>query len=861
MRKFIIISILLLVAFNCFAYQKMSESQVKSIFNSTTRIVNDLSGNWDIEVDGQNYKRFVPFSDSYNSEIILKKIVSIPLDTKDSYSWHLNFSGISNQVEVYWNEQFIGRYFDAIIPFEVRIPDRFISKNNNTLKLIIKKNSGLREEFFTNHLFAKKNYIGPIREIFLVGKPQIWISELKAKSDFSNNYTNAYLDIDYTVNAGNIHKLIERINKTDSLRVGFSKKFSFDYQIQLIDKITGAVVANSDIKNAEIESERSLNFKSNIYINSPKLWDYSNPNLYEIKVRLLKNGNTIDDLSYDYGFRDIKIVRNGDRSEIVFNGNDFNLKSISYIEDYISTGQSVSSFRLKEDIENIKTLGANAIRMKYSTASPYLVHLCNLYGILILIDMPIYDQPSSVILRNEIQVLFRNQLDQYISTYCPSPSFWGIGLGDGYIDNNSLSKELKKSLNSLKKDNNIITYQIIPLNNKLSVIYNESDLIGLRAVSLDEGIDKFASLLGSTIKKFSNKPLFLDFGVLIQPNNHNGYSDHLSIEYQSYIIQSLYKLANSNQMSGTNYNTYNDYMRETPLLVTNNQDMYINTSGVVSRDRNERISYASMQAMNNNEKEPLLNAGSFEPYVPYTFIIYSILLILVLFFILNQFKRFREYMFRSLLRPYNFYSDIRDQRIISISLTVILGVIIAVNLGIYLSSIFYLFKNSLGFQYLMILLLHNSILQEVLVKLVWMPDLSVFFISMVSFACAFIVAGFIRIFSIFNPRSMTYNDSLILAVWGALPWLILLPFSVVLYRVLSVYPITLILFITMLIIVFVWTLARLAKSISVVFTLKTKYVGLVTVSIILIIAIIILLYYQIQYSIFSYLNYLLNVIA
>lgn len=863
MKKFTFILIFILVLIpitDLFAYQKMTEAQIKSIHNSTTRIVNDLSGNWDVEANGKNYKRFIPFADSYNDEIILKKVVSLPADAQNQYSWHLNFAGVSNQVEVYWNEQFIGRYFDAIIPFEVKIPDKFITKNNNNLKLVIKKDDGFRNKFLMNHLFAKQNQIGPIREIFLIGKPQIWVADVKAKTEFSNNYTNAYVDIDFTISSSNIQKLVDKINKTDSVKVGFSKRLGFDYQAQLIDKITGAVVASSDIRNTEIESERSINIKSNLYINSPKLWDYANPNLYDIKVQLLKNGSLIDDFSYEYGFRDIKLVRNGDKSELFVNGRPFTMKSISYVEDYIESGQSISSSRLKDDIENIKMLGSNTIRIKYSTPSPYLVHLCNLYGMFILIDLPIYEQPSALIQKDEIQVLLKNQLNQFIESYYPAPSFMAIGLGDGFVESTDLSKDFKSTINKIKSNYKILTYQIIPINNKLNY-YKESDFIGLSVNTVNDNLSKFASELNEKIKLLNSKLAFLDFGVEIQPNNHNGYSDKLSIEYQSYIIQNLFKLSETNQLLGTNYNTYNDYIRETPLLITNNEDMYINTSGLVSRDRKERMSFTSLQAMNNNEKEPLLNTGSFDPYIPYTFIIYSLVLILVLFFILNQFKRFREYIFRSLLRPYNFYSDIRDQRIISISLTIILGLIVSINLGVYLSSIFYLFKNSLGFQYIMMITLNNSILKEILVQLVWIPDLSVFFLSMVIFAFAFVVAGFVRILSMFNSKSITYNDSLILVVWGALPWLVLLPFSVILYRVLLVYPFSLVFFIILMLAIFVWTLARLAKSISVVFDLKTKLVGISTVAIVVLFFIALVLYYQIQYSIFSYFYYFLNVIA
>jgi len=860
MKKILVLILFILISDSVYSYQKMTDAQLKSIINSPSRIVNDLSGTWQVEYDGESYSRFVPYSDLSSDQIIITKNVIIPNEAKEAYTWHLYFLGIENQVEVYWNEQFIGRYFDAVIPFELKIPDNLILRKGNKIKLIISKYDGIRDKIQSTHLFAKKNFIGPIREILLVGKPQIWISDIQPKVQFSNNYSNAYLNVGFTISSSNIRNLINNLIQRDSLNVGFSNKLSVNYQVILIDRQSGAQVASSDILSTSIESERSEIMLSKLSLSYPKMWSPNTPFIYDIKVKLTKNDKLIDEINQEFGFKDIKLIRSSNRSTILLNGEELKIKGISYIEDYEKSGQSISANRLKEDIESMKILGTNLIRAKYSPPSPFLVHLCNIYGIMLMIDLPVYDQPASLLEIDEVKVLLKNNINQYLMNYLFNPSLFAIGLSEGNLNKDIYSSQYKDFLKKVKSNSSVLYSQIIPLGNANSLIIKDADIIGIRATGVSLSLDKFSNEFKKSIDMISNKPIFLDYGVLIQPNNHNGYSDQLSIEYQSYIIQNYNRLVELNGISGSIYNTFNDYLRYKPLLIANNDNLYLNSSGIVTRSRVPRFSYSTLQSVYNNDKEPLLNTGSFKPYSPYTFIIFSLFLLILLFVIINSFKRFREYIFRSLLRPYNFYSDIRDQRIISISLTIILGLIVSFNIGIYLSSIFYYFKTSLSFQYVIMMVMPMKSLQEVMVKLVWMPELSVLFISLLTFVLAFVAAGIIKLFSLAKSNKIVFNDCLILSIWGAIPSLLLLPFSVVLYRVLLAVPYSLTFFIFIFIFIMVWTVARLAKSISVVFEIKTGKVGLITIGLLVSIILVVFAYYQLEFSFFSYLNYMLSII-
>jgi len=299
--------------------------------------------------------------------------------------------------------------------------------------------------------------------------------------------------------------------------------------------------------------------------------------------------------------------------------------------------------------------------------------------------------------------------------------------------------------------------------------------------------------------------------------NHNGYSDPLSIEAQAHYILNSFYVSQDEKSAGNVINSFNDYILDNPALVINNEDMYLCSSGLVSRKREQRLSYNTLQSVFNNEKKPLLNAGSYTEKTPVTFIIVGIVLGIVLVLLINRFRRFREYLFRSMLRPYNFYADIRDQRIMSTVQTALLGVVISATLGIYLSSLFYYFRTDIVPQYIFALFFPQAGFQEWFFRLIWMAELNLVVLTILIFLVAGFIALIIRGMSFFSRNKIFISDTFTIVIWSGVPFLVLLPFSIVLTRLLVYSPAFSTLSVVILAISLVWVWMRILKSTSVVF--------------------------------------------
>ncbi len=849
--------IIAMVLFSSFAFSENQQGNLKKIINSEKRFLANLSGAWERSLDMQTWTPVnIPCSEKYDGKIIYKRAVKIPQGMTDNYTWQIYFLGIDHQIEIYWNEQFIGRYVGALTPFTVRIPEKAVRNDINEIRFVLLPAEGRIKQIRNQTLNSKQSFTGLIRDLILVGTPQSWISDIKTIYKIKNDIID--LKVDVSITSSEIKNLVKRLNLTDSLNIKTKDKILLSLQADLKKK-NGEIVATTNSKQLTIESDRTAIESLSLGITNAILWTPDNPELYDLQIKIKRNDLVIDDLTTSIGFRSIVASTSGENSKLLINGETLKIKGVSYIEDFLGSGQTLTEYQIKQDIELIKKLGANVIRAKYNPPDPLFVKYCDIYGLLLMVELPLYEVPAAVTNLDEVKIHMQNLAKQYITNYSNSPSVFAWGIGAGVDEDDKHYNSYCESLLKLfSKESDKLKYKIVPHN--CENVYSEGfDFIGYH--DLRKNID--LSIINSEFVRLKsligNKPLFMAYGSEIQINNHNGYSDPLSLEYQAYNILNSYKIVEKNNGVGSVLNSFNDYLQNKPSMTTDNPDKYVNTSGLVDRKRNERLSFATMQALFNNEKEPLLNAGSFAFGVPVIYLVLGIILAIVLVLLTNRFRRFREYMFRSLLRPYNFYADIRDQRIISSMQTILLGVIISFTVGIYLSSILHFFKNSEVLEYLLMIIVPSNSLKETLFELIWMPELSLFIIALISLILAFLTGWLIRMIAILTQVRVFWSDCITISIWAALPTVLLLPISFVLMRLLIMSPGSSWFFLFLYFVTAIWTILRLLKSISVVFDTRTSRVYTIGGIIFALFLLIPLGYLHIKYSFFDFWTYYSNI--
>jgi hypothetical protein len=266
-------------------------------------------------------------------------------------------------------------------------------------------------------------------------------------------------------------------------------------------------------------------------------------------------------------------------------------------------------------------------------------------------------------------------------------------------------------------------------------------------------------------------------------------------------------------------------------MLVDADDDRLATSGLVDQWRQRRVSYDMLKSIINDEKEPLLQARDFSSDTPLVFIATGIVLGLILVFLVNRSRRFQEYLLRALLRPYNFYADIRDQRILSTVQTAILGTVIAACVGLVLASLLHFLRSDAVVEYVLHILVPSDALYAVLRHLAWNPALSVVAISVAVFAALMTISLILRVAAWFVKGRIFFRDTLTISVWSSLPLVVLLPIGIALYQALSADALSV--WVPILVVaLIVWVFLRTLRATSVVFDVPALFVYTVGIALV-----------------------------
>ena len=151
-------------------------------------------------------------------------------------------------------------------------------------------------------------------------------------------------------------------------------------------------------------------------------------------------------------------------------------------------------------------------------------------------------------------------------------------------------------------------------------------------------------------------------------------------------------------------------------------------------------------------------------------------------------------------------------------------------------------------------LLPTGWLRSLLNEITWTPELGFFFFTMIGIAMHALVAGIILASAFITGKRLFFIDAFTISVWSGLPFLLLLPIALALFKILSATGSALWL-ILLVFGLFAWYYGRMLKSTSVVFDIPSLYVYVSGTGVLAIFSGIILTYYSSKVSLFSYLYY------
>ncbi len=303
----------------------------------------------------------------YNGVGCYQRTFTIPEAWK-SMNVTLHFGGVGSAYKVWLNGKFVGYAEDSFLSSEFNITP-YLQKGENSISVwVIRWSDGSFLEDQDGWRLS-----GIHREVMLKAEPALRIADFFYQTKLDKEYKNASLSIRPRLD-------------------NFTGKEVSGYKIkaQLYTKNGKPVLEKPLERSAEsIVNEvypRLDNAKFGLLettIINPDKWSTEDPNLYTLALTLEDStGEILEVKSCKLGFRSIEFRKSD--SKLLINGKLTYLYGVNRPDHHPTKGKALSREDILQDVKTIKQFNFNCIRLSHYPSDPYLLDLCDQFGIMVI---------------------------------------------------------------------------------------------------------------------------------------------------------------------------------------------------------------------------------------------------------------------------------------------------------------------------------------------------------------------------------------------------------------------------------------------------------------------------------------------
>jgi beta-galactosidase len=193
---------------------------------------------------------------------------------------------------------------------------------------------------------------------------------------------------------------------------------SAERKIEVADP-QGKVIASSSYSLNPLNGDVQL---GNFQVKKPHLWSPANPALYTVTVSVTAGGQTYTQTE-KIGFRNFEFVDNGPFN---LNGKRLLLRGTHRHEDHAGVAAAMTEDMMKQEMQIMKDMGVNFIRLGHYQQSRVILNLCDSLGILVWEEEPwCRGGLGGEVYKNQARVMLTNMIEQHYNH--PAIILWGLG--------------------------------------------------------------------------------------------------------------------------------------------------------------------------------------------------------------------------------------------------------------------------------------------------------------------------------------------------------------------------------------------------------------------------------------------------
>ncbi|MBP3879822.1 MAG: glycoside hydrolase family 2 protein [Lachnospiraceae bacterium] len=157
-----------------------------------------------------------------------------------------------------------------------------------------------------------------------------------------------------------------------------------EVKIRILDA-EGDVVAEKTAKDGE-ERKGTSRKSAGIKLSDVHRWDgIRDPYLYSAEAILIRDGEIVDRIRTSFGVREFRF---DPEAGFFLNGRSYPLHGVSRHQDRRGSGNAITQKEHEEDMELIREVGANTIRLAHYQHDQFFYDLCDRYGMIVWAEIP-----------------------------------------------------------------------------------------------------------------------------------------------------------------------------------------------------------------------------------------------------------------------------------------------------------------------------------------------------------------------------------------------------------------------------------------------------------------------------------------
>ncbi len=281
-----------------------------------------------------------------------RKRFEIPKEM-ESRRVYIFFDGVYRNSTVYLNQYYIGNHASGYSGFYYDITD-FVNYGGENI-IAVRVDARGREGWWYEGG-------GIYRHVWLEYKDSIAFEPYSVFVNAVPDLQNGTADINISLTAENY-----RLDKA---------KATVTAQIQ---DANGNDVGNAQ-ESINISAWDSCRLSLNVMLKSAHLWDLESPYMYNAAVRIYSDGTLCDEENISFGIR--KLDFDADTG-FYLNGKSVRIKGLCLHYDHAGVGIGIPEDIHRYRINQLKSIGANAIRSSHYPAAPELLDICDREGMLV----------------------------------------------------------------------------------------------------------------------------------------------------------------------------------------------------------------------------------------------------------------------------------------------------------------------------------------------------------------------------------------------------------------------------------------------------------------------------------------------